>query len=84
LPNSSDPDDDGDSIPDAVEGNTDTDGDGLPNRLDLDSDGDRIPDRQEGTGDSDGDGIPNYLDPINGGSNSNNGAIRYYLPTVQR
>lgn len=84
LPNSSDPDDDGDSIPDAVEGNTDTDGDGLPNRLDLDSDGDGIPDRQEGTGDSDGDGIPNYLDPINGGSNTNNGAIRYYLPTVQR
>ncbi len=62
-------DQDGDSIPDNVEGAGDVDGDNVPNFLDEDADGDGIPDRQE-TGpdpanpvDSDGDGIPNFLDP---------------------
>ncbi|MBP8294221.1 MAG: hypothetical protein KAX65_15700, partial [Caldilineaceae bacterium] len=62
-------DQDGDSIPDNVEGAGDVDGDNVPNFLDPDADGDRIPDRNEvGTDpnnpiDSDGDGIPDFLDP---------------------
>lgn len=84
LPNRTDPDDDNDGISDSVEGDGDVDGDGLPNRIDTDSDGDGISDAIEGIGDSDGDSIPNYLDPINGGNNSNNGPIRYYLPTIHR
>ncbi len=62
-------DQDGDAIPDNVEGAGDVDGDNVPNFLDEDADGDGIPDRQE-TGpdpanpvDSDGDGIPDFLDP---------------------
>jgi hypothetical protein len=62
-------DQDGDSIPDNVEGAGDVDGDNVPNFLDTDADGDGIPDRQEAgadpanLADSDGDGIPDFLDP---------------------
>jgi len=48
-------------IPDAVEGVTDTDGDGTPDNLDTDSDGDGIPDAVEGVADTDGDGTPDNL-----------------------
>jgi hypothetical protein len=61
-----DPDDDGDGIPDLVEGPGDADGDGLPNSADLDADGDGLPDALEAqftarwqapVGDADGDGL---------------------------
>lgn len=59
-------DDDGDGIPNGVEGCEDLDGDSLPNCLDTDSDGDGIPDREEcpeqPCRDTDGDGIPDFLD----------------------
>lgn len=42
-----DGDDDGDGIPNIIEGTDDIDGDGIPNYLDLDSDGDGISDRVE-------------------------------------
>ena len=67
-------DNDGDKIPDSVEGIKDVDGDTLPNYRDLDSDGDGLPDAVEVgdpcnpnacgpvaaylSADSDGDGIP--------------------------
>ena len=60
-------DTDGDTIPDVVEGGTDTDNDGVPDWQDTDSDDDTIPDSEEGTGDVDGDGLPNYLDPDSDG-----------------
>lgn len=47
-------DDDADGVPNEVEGNSDTDGDGLLDRMDPDSDGDRIPDSLE---DRNGDGV---------------------------
>jgi hypothetical protein len=65
---------DQDTIPDAVEGERDADGDGTPNRADTDSDGDRIPDAVEAQYganplacvvapvDSDRDRVPDYLD----------------------
>jgi hypothetical protein len=68
------PDEDGDGIPDEVEGkskNLDTDGDGKPDYLDLDSDGDSMPDALEGQTkflgctapqDTDGDGTPDFQD----------------------
>ena len=68
------PDEDGDNIPDSVEGKDegrDTDGDGTPDYLDDDSDGDTLPDLLEGNTvdvgcltplDSDGDGDPDYVD----------------------
>ncbi|GEM_PF-2482371 len=55
-------DTDGDTLPDAVEGTADPDGDGFPNLVDRDADNDGIPDAVEGAGDPDLDGIPNYLD----------------------
>ncbi len=55
-------DQDGDGIPDEVEGDGDQDGDGIPNYLDPDSDGDGIPDSMEGYDDTDGDGVPDFLD----------------------
>ncbi|MFM2586761.1 Ig-like domain-containing protein [Vibrio sp. TBV020] len=61
-PDITDPDDDGDNIPDVVEGNIDSDGDDIPNNRDTDSDGDGISDLIEGVGDSDNDLIPDYLD----------------------
>lgn len=67
------PDEDGDGIPDEVEGtpNTDSDADGTPDYMDDDSDDDTIPDAVEGDvanagcrtpQDSDGDGDPDYID----------------------
>lgn len=61
-------DSDDDSVPDAVEGSQDTDGDGVKDSLDTDSDGDGIPDSIEAGPDSqnpvdtDGDGTPDYKD----------------------
>jgi hypothetical protein len=55
--NEVDLDDDGDGIPDLVEGTGDTDGDGIPDHLDLDSDNDGINDvREVGLTDANGDG----------------------------
>jgi len=61
-------DDDGDGIPNSVEGTGDADNDGIPNYLDNDSDGDGIPDAIEAGDDpanpvdTDSDGTPDYLD----------------------
>ncbi len=58
-------DDDGDGIPNLLEGLDDTDGDGIPNYLDADSDNDGIPDGLEAgvTGnDSNGNGIDDAFD----------------------
>jgi hypothetical protein len=66
-------DDDGDGIPNEVEGQnapggaTDTDMDGTPDYLDSDSDDDGLSDAVEGTDDGDNDGIPNFQDPFNDG-----------------
>lgn len=54
---------DDDGIPNDVDGNFDTDGDGLPDFRDDDADGDDVPDAVEGTRDGDGDGLPGYRDP---------------------
>jgi hypothetical protein len=63
-PNATDPDDDGDGIPDANEPgkDQDTDNDGQSNDVDTDDDGDGIPDATEGTTDTDGDGKPDIID----------------------
>jgi large repetitive protein len=53
-------DDDGDGIPDLVEGSNDEDGDGIPNFMDLDADNDGVPDVIEaghGAADANGDGM---------------------------
>ena len=62
-------DQDGDGIPDVIEGTYDVDGDGVPNVLDLDSDGDGNFDQSEcdygkaqACLSADGDTIPDYLD----------------------
>lgn len=61
-------DSDDDSIPDAVEGSQDTDGDGVKDSLDTDSDDDGRPDGAEAGPDpqnpvdTDGDGTPDYKD----------------------
>jgi hypothetical protein len=59
-------DSDNDTILDAVEGNTDYDGDATGNFQDLDSDGDCVPDAMEARGnppaDSDGDGRMDFID----------------------
>jgi hypothetical protein len=61
-------DDDGDGIPNGIEGSDDTDGDGTPDYLDEDSDDDGIPDSEEAGDDpenpvdSDDDGIADYVD----------------------
>ena len=71
-----DTDDDGDSVPTAVETTDnnnngtpdyleiggDIDNDGVVNALDLDNDNDGIPDTEELSSDSDGDGIPDIYD----------------------
>ena len=54
---------DGDGIPNSVEGNGDSDGDGVLDAVDLDSDNDGIADINETQVDTDADGVPNYLDP---------------------
>jgi OmpA-OmpF porin, OOP family len=51
MGNPTDLDEDNDGILDAVEGNSDNDGDGVPNYLDLDSDNDGIFDIVENNGD---------------------------------
>lgn len=62
------PDADGDGILDDIEGNGDTDGDGIPDFQDPDSDNDGIPDATEAGPDplnpvdTDGDGTPDYID----------------------
>lgn len=55
-------DSDGDGLTDLVEGELDTDMDGLSNNLDTDSDGDGIPDMVELMADPDGDDVPAYID----------------------
>jgi parallel beta-helix repeat protein len=55
-------DSDNNGISDEIEGDADTDGDGMVDGADRDNDGDGILDSTEGTGDPDGDGIPNYMD----------------------
>jgi YVTN family beta-propeller protein len=61
-------DSDDDSIPDAVEGSQDTDGDGVKDSLDTDSDDDGRPDSAEAGPDpqnpvdTDSDGTPDYKD----------------------
>ncbi|CAN5923499.1 hypothetical protein BH11MYX3_BH11MYX3_44640 [soil metagenome] len=65
-------DQDGDGIPDTVEGRfdmppRDTDGDGVPDAKDSDSDNDGLTDAEEGLEDWDADGVPNYIDPRNDG-----------------
>ena len=74
------PDEDGDNIPDDVEGRAegrDTDKDGTPDYLDTDSDDDTIPDAFEGNTadvgcqtplDSNGDGEPDYVDEDSDGN----------------
>ncbi len=78
-------DQDGDTIPDNLEGWADPDGDNLPNFLDTNADGDALPDQSE-VGDpahpvdSDGDGIPDFLD------NDDNAALdqKLYLPVIYK
>ncbi len=57
-------DPDGDSIPNALEGNgrIDTDSDGIPDMHDADSDADGIPDLAETSADADNDTVPNHRD----------------------
>jgi len=76
-----DADSDDDGIPDAIEGTTDPDGDGVNNSLDLDSDNDGIPDiieaggtdtnndgKADGVVDADLDGLIDIYDPSEGGT----------------
>jgi len=61
------PDEDGDSIPDAVEGkagDVDSDGDGTADYLDADSDGDTMPDAIEGQTASNGCSAPQNSDSV--------------------
>ena len=68
--NSNDPwndrDDDGDGVPNGIEGKGDTDEDGTPDYLDTDSDNDGIPDSDETPNgvavDTDEDGTPDFQD----------------------
>ena len=59
-------DDDGDGIPNGIDGKEDTDGDGTPNYQDEDSDGDGISDSEETPNgvpvDTDEDGAPDFKD----------------------
>lgn len=86
-------DQDGDTIPDNVEGAKDVDRDNLPNFLDTNSDGDSASDQAEAgpnplnPGDSNNDGIPDFLDPatptgLDDGSEPGN--RRVFLPLVGR
>ena len=50
-------DNDGDGLPNYLEGDGDIDGDGIPNWFDVDSDGDGIDDAVEGAHDTDNDGL---------------------------
>ena len=59
-------DNDGNGIPNSLEGCEDYDSDSIPNCMDPDNDGDGIPDTQECPAqpclDTDGDGAPDYID----------------------
>jgi hypothetical protein len=76
-------DQDGDTIPDNVEGAADPDGDQLPNFLDTDADGDDIPDQTEvGSNplqprDSNGNGVPDFLE-------FGRGLAELFLPLIRR
>ena len=77
------PDTDRDGIPNVIEGNADSDGDGIPDSEDADSDNDGIPDADEEnslpplTGiDTDNDGIDDAIDvDQTGGADSDNDGI---------
>ncbi len=79
-------DQDGDTVPDNIEGAGDMDGDNVPNFLDTDSDGDGISDAQEAgrtprsPRDSNDDGRPDYLDP----TKQFDGLTSLFLPLVGR
>jgi hypothetical protein len=77
-------DQDGDSIPDNVEGSSDLDGDQIPNYLDTDSDGDGYDDAEEAGNDRDGDGIPGYLDPDENPTTVIDDNAYLYLPKLSR
>ncbi len=62
LPPCTSNDCDQDGIPNQIEGDLDSDGDGLPDNRDDDADGDDVPDAREGTRDTDGDGVPDFKD----------------------
>jgi YVTN family beta-propeller protein len=74
-------DSDDDSVPDAVEGSKDTDGDGVKDSLDTDSDGDSIPDSveagpdPENPVDTDEDGTPDYKDTDSDNDGVPDGAV---------
>lgn len=78
-------DQDGDTIPDNVEGALDLDKDNLPNFLDTDADNDGLSDQAEAgpdpthPRDGNGNGIPDYLEASTGGA-----AKRLFLPLVFR
>ena len=61
LPNA-DVDADSDRIHDSIEGDVDTNKDGVADRVSFDSDSDGLPDRLEGTYDGDKDKIPDFRD----------------------
>jgi VCBS repeat-containing protein len=77
-------DQDGDGVPDNLEGAADVDHDGLPNYLDENADGDGVTDAEEAgldpaqPQDRNGDGIPDYLDPAVPGEGR-----AVYLPFAQ-
>ncbi|MEZ4732273.1 MAG: M4 family metallopeptidase [Caldilineaceae bacterium] len=79
-------DEDGDTIPDNVEGAQDVDGDNLPNFLDTDADNDGLSDQEEAgpdpmhPRDGNNNGIPDYLEPDDGSSPTQ----RLFLPLVFR
>ena len=91
---SSNGDFDGDGIPDATDGFTDTDGDGLANYEDTDADGDRVPDAYEFTNgmnflnaadavlDNDQDGFSNR-DEYTAGTGPNDPASRFTVLSNQ-
>ncbi|MCC6455643.1 MAG: FG-GAP repeat protein [Caldilineaceae bacterium] len=77
-------DQDGDSIPDNVEGSSDLDGDQIPNYLDTDSDDDGYDDADEAGHDRDGDGIPGYLDPDENPTTVIDTNVYIYMPMLSR
>jgi len=79
-------DQDGDEIPDNVEGAGDVDDDDIANYLDPDSDGDGFPDNKEAGSepshprDSNNDGIADYLDATVPGETARS---PLFLPAIQ-
>jgi hypothetical protein len=80
-------DQDGDTIPDNIEGSKDPDGDGIPSYLDPDADGDGHPDSEEvgpnpnNPADDDEDGIPDFLDDDSPGSEAPIGGLSINAPS---